>query len=165
MITYMTDDGELRIIDREWLNTAEQAILLKGASHSTARKLRRSFTALDAQETAWNTTATPAQHQITWGCWYRQDFTGNALLNGAVIYGRVLPLFEIIDAEEAAGASTPEIDQLVARIKEGYVRGWRHVRGHSIAEPHGETGETHVACMTAITRAEFEAARAAGWPA
>lgn len=165
MITYTADDGELRIIDREWLNPTDQAILLKGQSRRTAGKLRRSFAALEQQETAWNAAATPAQHQITWGCWYRQDFTGNALLNGAVIYGRVLPLFEIIEAEEAAGAGTAEIDQLVARIREGYVRGWRHVRGHSIAEPHGETGETHVACMTAITGAEFEAAQLAGWPA
>ena len=165
MITYTADDGDLRIIDREWLNDTEAAVLLLGQSQRTARKLRRLIADLARQETALKAATTPAQAAITYGDHYRYDFPGNKLMAAAVVYGQVLPLFGIIEAERAAGAGTAEIDQLVARIREGYRRGWRHVRAWSAREPGGETGDTHVGVMEPLTAAEFAVARAAGWPA
>lgn len=165
MITYKTDAGEYRIIHDEWIPEQDRAMLLKDAGQRSARKLRRSFAQADATEAAWNAAATPAQRRIGWGDAWRQDFPGNQLMRAAVIYGRVLTLFEVIEAEQATHCTIAELDQVIARIREGYGHGWRYVRGYSQIEPDGEPGYTHIAVMTPLTIAEFDAARAAGWPA
>lgn len=165
MITFIGDDGDLQIIDLDWLNQAEQAMLLRGQSQRTAGKLRRLFADLAGREAALRAAVTPAQAAITYGDYYRYDFGGSPVQDSAVIYGQVLPLFGVIAAERAAGAGPGEIDQLVARIREGYARGWRHVRAWSAGEPDGETGDTHIGAMEPLTAAQFDAARRAGWPA
>jgi hypothetical protein len=175
MITFTDTGGGLVAADMTWLEPADERALLQRASRQSRPTLRRTLTAMRAEEERLSGLATPAQRAITWGDCYRRDWPGGGPLDAraAVCYGYVIPLFEFMTAELAAlrnaepflaaGQAEAEVQAVVDKIRRGVTRGWWHVRAWSVNEPAGEVGDEHMANMTPVSRAEFEQARSRRW--
>lgn len=175
MITFIDIDGGLVAADMTWLEPADERALLQRASRQSRPTLRRTLTAMRAEEERLASQATPAQQAITWGDCYRRDWPGGGPLDArpAVCYGYVIPLFEFITAELAAlgraepfltaGEAEAQVQATVSKIRRGVARGWWHVRAWSVNEPAGEVGDEHMANMTPVSRAEFELVCSRRW--
>lgn len=100
------------------------------------------------------------------------------LRGGVALIGPARPIriyAELLDpAEEeykAFGADDDpdERDQAVEYVKQNYARpemaNFRFTRSYSVVVPEGELGDLHVSSIERVlSKEEFEAARAAGWP-
>jgi hypothetical protein len=163
VITYETRDGCLVIVDLEYIDGEDaERLLLADAAPASREQLRRDLDQLREQETRWQASATPAQHAITWGDYWRKTWQSPGEPD-LLIWGRVHTEAEITAGEERLGVPAAEIDAIRTRIRGGYDRGWRYGRCWSRLIPEGELGSTHVATVERVTAAEFAAAERAGW--
>lgn len=162
MLTYRAADGSVVMADFEFFTSDMEEVMIASAAPSSVAALEKHFAAARAAEQAMNERATSAQRAIGYGdCVTRQwQHPGHGELT---IYGAVLTLDLVAREEQVRGASDREIAALTVRLDIGYARGWRYGRWHSAISPEGEYGAAHVADLTPITAAEFDAAQFAGW--
>lgn len=190
MLTYTARDGTEILSTQEAFAASEEAAHLaacrtgKDKRRLTAEFKRRREVEAKLGDLAARRLAEaddPDELFPSWGDFWTSDWAG------VRCYGYVEPLFDVIAAEYAAilraagldpggdpeasawaghvlDAAEPEVQGLVDRIRELWSRGWVQGVGYSEREPDGEHGYTHLAMITKITPAAFEAARAAGWP-
>jgi len=112
----------------------------------------------DATDAA-NKNLAPEQRAITWGSYWLRF----APEYHCVIFGRVMPMEELIDSEREAGAEPEELDYTREHYTEQHERGYLFGYAYSVMEPRGELGDTHRANMWPITQEQFEHAKDAEW--
>lgn len=162
MITYEMADGTVVLADVEFTTPADERAMLAMASHRAMAGLLDQFAKARAEEAAMNGRATEEQRAIGYGdCVTREwDDPEHGPLT---IWGTVLPLALVARGERQSGAGDAEIASLLARLEDGYGRGWRYGRWFSVMSPEGEYGAAHVAGLRPVTVAEFDAAHWRGW--
>gem|GEM_PF-2082317 len=157
MITYEARDGTVVLFAEEFTTEADERAMIASASPRAMAALLDGFTRAHAEEAAMNRRATDGQKAITWGdCVTRQ-------WEGVTIWGTITPLALVARDERDHGAPAAEVMALIARLEDGYARGWRYGRWHSVISPEGEYGAAHVADLAPVTVAEFDAAQWNGW--
>jgi hypothetical protein len=162
VITYEMADGTIVLADVEFTTAADERAMIATASPRAARALRGQFAAARAEEAAMNRRATVGQKAITWGdCVTRQ--WDDPEHGPVTIWGTIQPLALVQRDDREHGAGEAEIAALAARLEDGYRRGWRYGRWHSVISPEGEYGAAHVADLRPVPGAEFDAAQWNGW--
>lgn len=162
MITYEAADGTIVLADVEFTTRADERAMIATASPRAALNLRRHFAAARAEEAAMNRRATDEQKAIGYGdCVTRQ--WDDPERGPVIIWGTITPLALAARDERDSGASEAEVTALAARLEDGYARGWRYGRWHSVISPEGEYGAAHIADLRAVSVAEFDAAQWNGW--
>lgn len=74
-----------------------------------------------------------------------------------------MTLDEIREQEQSLGADAEELDFTMKIMQRQYEQGFVHGQAWSVACPDGEYGLTPVRAAIAITKEEFENARAVHW--
>lgn len=95
-------------------------------------------------------SALPEQRSLTWGSYFLRAMPEL----GYYIFGRVFTVEEIAADEEPI---------VVTGKQRSHERGYRYGIYHSVVEPDGEIGDTHMALLWPITEEDFNKAKEAGW--
>jgi len=164
LITYPSTSGTAVVMWVEYLTRDQENKLTADAAPAARMSLARIFGQMRAREARLQEAATPAQRAITWGGYWAAPQPG-APEGPYTAYGRVSTPDEVAQRNAAAGVPMSEAAAEDQGLRAGYQRGWRYGRVYSPHIPEGEYGDEHVAEMIPISAAQFEAARAAGWPA
>jgi len=118
----------------------------------SGESLEALFAEMRANEDAANAQVRPEQAALTWGDHFLRLYPmGEQVL---AIFGRIPSAEEFERSEGSDG---------LARHTEIMERGYRFAWCHSIIEPEGEPGDTHVVTVWPITEAQFAEAKAVGW--
>jgi hypothetical protein len=157
MITYEAADGTLVMADVEFTTRADEAAMIATASPRAVLGLRREFAAARAAERAMSERATDEQRSIGYGDCVTREW------DGLTIYGVIQPRGLVARDELDHGAGLGDTARVLARLDDGYRRGWRYGRWHSVDSPEGEYGAAHVADLRKISVSEFDAAQWRGW--
>lgn len=170
MIYFQSVNDDLVMVDAEFLDEAMEARLLQFAANPG--ELAGMFALMHQHEQRLSHAATDEQRAIGYGdyAYVDIDADGAAVLagtgmraDGARVFGYIRTLVEIRQLERAAGAEERETNDVIRRTRDGFARGWRYGRWFSVISPGGELGAHHVACLTRMTAAQFQAMQAAGW--
>lgn len=103
--------------------------------------------------------ATPEQNAITKGdYWWRYVATMDLH-----IFGYIMTDDELYSGSAYRGISEREIQWEKEAAKDSYDNGFRFGRAYSVVVPEGELGETHVADMVKISKAQFDYAKQHDW--
>jgi hypothetical protein len=173
ILSYTSVQGRLVMADLGHLTLDQERFLMADACPRDRANVARTVAQMTIRERRWMARATGAQQAIGWGswAWFRFERSSEASLPSCTIYGEIYTADELERRERSAAgllAGTGERFQdpsvTIAACHESHALGWRYGRWYSVAEPGGEPGENHIAQLTQITRSQFEAARAAGWP-
>lgn len=174
ILNYTSLEGQVILLDLAHPTLAHEEFMLRDAQPPYRGGLARAFAEISIRERRWLALATAGQRAIGWGswAWFRHEpGPGAALITPCTIYGEIYTLGGLRRTEEAAyerlheqgvPAALPEMT--MAAVAESHLLGWRYGRWHSQVEPDGEPGENHVVQLTQMSRAQFTAARDAGWP-
>jgi len=161
VITYEARDGTVVLFAEEFTTEADERAMIATASPRAMAAPLDGFTRAHAEEAEMSRRATDAQRAITWGdCATRVWCPARGPVT---IWGTITPLALVARDERDAGAGAAEVIALIARLEDGYARGWRYGRWHSVISPEGEYGAAHIADLTPVSVAEFDAAQWNGW--
>jgi len=160
MIQFHDRSGRRVIVDLDWFDDRDQAVILQMADAGQAATLRAAFAAMDAETARLLARATPGQLAITYGSHWRTIWQPPGPGAAVPIWGQVLDLDEL---RRDCRGDMPEWLYLLAHIEYGYRQGWRYSRCYSRIVPDGELGGHHAATLTPISDAEFNRARISHW--
>ena len=124
-------------------------------TYMTEEELLKDF---EAQRAAADAAVGPEASQFKVGGFYARFMPEL----GFIVYGEILdPVQEEIDS----GADETEVEYQKHLRDQPHMKNYLYTRSYSVACPHGEYGDVHVASMNVpLTKKEFERARALGWP-
>jgi hypothetical protein len=108
------------------------------------------FEKLHADEKMAMANLMPIQREITYGSYWIRPMPELECF----IFGRVYT------EEEVARGEEPET---IENMRESHGRGYRFGMCHSVIEPRGELGDTHVSHCFPITKEEFDQAQEQDW--
>lgn len=126
----------------------------------------KNFDSLDAafdwmttQTMAANENAMPIQKSIGRGCYAIRP----APEIGGFIFGYIFSEDEVHDMEIQCGADEAEVRSTMATLQNGFERGYRFGRWHSVVVPEGELGDAHIINLMPIREEDFELAKVSEW--
>jgi len=102
----------------------------------------------------------PAQAAITFGdCWVQF----HDIANRHLIFGRVMPLADVLAGEIEAGATKHEAQGTVRQTVRDLAAGYMYGRAHDRYNVEGELGQTHKASVWPIEEALFNSCAEVNW--
>ena len=176
IMTYTSVKGDMVMADLAHVTRRQERFLMGDAQPADKLTVARTLAAMAVTERRLLAMASPAQRAIGWGSWVWMRFEPRpGWLSGTdravTIYGYIFTQSELERREREALARLMELGHAgqdpadtVAACCESHRLGWRYGSWYSEIEPEGEPGENHVAMLSRLSRVQFEAARAAGWP-
>lgn len=156
VISYRAWSGLQLMVDVDHVTPAERALMLATCHHVDYGKLRAGLDLVADREKQLNAHATAEQKAIGWGgyAWLRWNGAPGDL-PACTVYGQLHS-----EAESRAGEDAGTWEHVQA----AFAAGWRYGRWYSAREPGGAEGPNHLGHLHPLSAAQFEAARAAGWP-
>jgi hypothetical protein len=176
-MSYTSVEGRTVMAELAHLTRSQERFLMGDARPADRPNVARTLAAMAVMERRLLAMASPAQRAIGWGSWVWMRFEPQpgwvSVPDRAVtVYGYIFTQSELERREREAMAKLMGMGHqpvqnpadTVAACHESHRLGWRYGTWYSEIEPGGEPGENHIAMLHRLSRVQFEAARAAGWP-